>query len=640
MSISTKIILTLTIIFSLFSSIFSYYFFEREKQLAQMRLKRGIIQTNRLLNNIISLPLYSVDHVQLKQNLESLLNNPNIESIYLKENFGEFELHLKKDLKGLTGNKISSQIDITYDNLNLGTLQTTYTTAYSDERLNRSRNEIIVITLVQILLISLIIGLIIKRITLPIQRLTIATTEIAQGNLDQDIKVTSKDEIGTLSNSFIKMRDSIREKIDDLARVNRHLRQSKHKLDVHIKNTPLGVIELNKELKVVDWNKASENLFGYSREEALGHKMSDIIVADNMRSRIDSKLMELMSQDKGARNINENLNKKRDSITCEWYNTPLWDEYGEVIGVAALVLDITQRIQMESEISNINRELEVKVQERTAELEKSLSIIKETQAQLIENEKLSALGGLVAGVAHEINNPIGVTLTAASFLEESTSHILQKVNNNALKKSDFTRYIEQAGQSTRSIILGINRASDIIQSFKSIAVDQLAEEKRKFNLHQILNDILTSLHHKIKKTKHTVSLNCPKNLEIISYPGVLSQIFTNFIINSLLHGFEDVETGHIQIDISCQDNLLTIDYTDNGHGMSQETLDKVYDPFYTTKRGEGGSGLGMHIVYNQVTKTLNGQIVTRSKEGEGVHFRITFPLLTATSFVTEKRVSP
>lgn len=631
MKISTKIILILIIIFSLFSSIFSYYFFEREKKLAQYRLKKEITRSNQLLNNIISLPLYSVDHIQLKQNLESILNNPNIESIYLKENFGEFELYLKKDLKGLSGNKINSQITITYDNLELGTLQTTYTTAYSDERMNRSRNEIVLITFLQIFIISVLIWFIIKRITRPIQKLTMAATEIEKGNLDQEIKVTSNDEIGILSHSFIQMKNSIREKIDALARVNRHLRQSKHKLDIHIKNTPLGVIELDKDLQILGWNKAAESIFGFSKEEAMGKKMSRIIVTSNMYNQIDTKLFELMSQDKGARNINENCTKEGDIITCEWYNTPLWDEYGEVIGVASLVLDITQRIQMESEISNINRELEKKVQERTSELEKSLSIIKETQHQLIENEKLSALGGLVAGVAHEINNPIGVTLTAASFLEECTNGVLKLVNSGKLKKSDFTRYTEQAAQSTRSIILSINRASHIIQSFKSIAVDQLAEEKRKFNLHQILDDILVSLHHKIKKTRHTIGMNCPEDLEIMSYPGVLSQIFTNFIINSLLHGFENIESGHIQIDISYKENILIIDYRDNGVGMSKESLEKIYEPFYTTKKGEGGSGLGMNIVYNQISKTLNGKIETESELGKGVHFRISFPLLTATS---------
>jgi signal transduction histidine kinase len=177
------------------------------------------------------------------------------------------------------------------------------------------------------------------------------------------------------------------------------------------------------------------------------------------------------------------------------------------------------------------------------------------------------------------------------------------------------------------MILGnLRRAADHIRSFKQVAVDQTSEDKRRFKLKDYLDEVLLSLHPTLKKTTHTIMVNCPDDLEIESYPGAFSQIITNFILNSLSHGFEHKEHGHILLDITCQNDTLQLRYSDNGKGIPQEECSRVFEPFYTTKRGQGGSGLGLHIVYNLVTQRLNGYIECESMSGIGTAFILQIPL--------------
>jgi signal transduction histidine kinase len=238
---------------------------------------------------------------------------------------------------------------------------------------------------------------------------------------------------------------------------------------------------------------------------------------------------------------------------------------------------------------------------------------------------MAALGNLVAGVAHEINTPLGVGITAASFLNEKTEEYIGKYKNGGLKRSDLEKYTGIASESSAMILTNLNRAADLVKSFKQVAVDQSTDERRKFNLKEYLDKLLFSLEPNFKKTKHTVTLNCPEDLVISSYPGVFSQIITNLIMNSMVHGFKEVNDGKIKIDIYKEENLIALCYTDNGMGMDTETLEKVFDPFFTTNRSSGGTGLGMHILYNLVTQSLGGQMECTSTPDKGVVFLIRIP---------------
>jgi predicted ATPase/signal transduction histidine kinase len=270
--------------------------------------------------------------------------------------------------------------------------------------------------------------------------------------------------------------------------------------------------------------------------------------------------------------------------------------------------------------------LETTVQERTQELKQSLDTIQKTQEQLVQSEKMAAIGGLVAGVAHEINTPIGIAVSAASHLEDKTGEFVAKVASKKLKRSQLDSYAKTASDSSNLILKNLSGAVKIVQGFKQVAVDQTSGERREFKLKAYIEDVLLSLKPKLKKTNHLITVNCPEDLILNSFPGALSQIISNLVMNSLIHGFEEMDAGEITFDAARENGSVLLTYRDNGKGMDEKALSKIFDPFFTTKRSQGGSGLGMHIVHNLVTQTLGGTISCESEPGNGIMVRIQIPM--------------
>lgn len=258
-------------------------------------------------------------------------------------------------------------------------------------------------------------------------------------------------------------------------------------------------------------------------------------------------------------------------------------------------------------------------------LEESLEKLHRTQKEMIQSAKMAALGDLVAGVAHEVNTPIGVSVTAASFLAERTRQLRDLYGKGEMKRSDLEKYLALAEESSGSVLSNLERAAELVQSFKKVAADQSSEEKRVFGMKNYLEQILLSLRPQFKRTPHQVSMDCPDDLTLDSYPGAIMQIMTNLIMNSLLHGFADGRAGAISITVESAGENVALTYRDTGVGMDQEQKERIYDPFYTTTRGSGGTGLGMNIVYNLVTQTLKGSIILETSPGQGAVFVLTLP---------------
>ena len=258
-------------------------------------------------------------------------------------------------------------------------------------------------------------------------------------------------------------------------------------------------------------------------------------------------------------------------------------------------------------------------------LEESLEKLHRTQKEMIQSAKMAALGDLVAGVAHEVNTPIGVSVTAASFLAERTRQLRDLYGKGEMKRSDLEKYLALAEESSGSVLSNLERAAELVQSFKKVAADQSSEEKRVFGMKNYLEQILLSLRPQFKRTPHQVSMECPDDLTLDSYPGAIMQIMTNLIMNSLLHGFADGRAGEISITVEAAGENVALTYRDTGVGMDQEQKERIYDPFYTTTRGSGGTGLGMNIVYNLVTQTLKGSIILETSPGQGAIFVLTLP---------------
>jgi len=260
------------------------------------------------------------------------------------------------------------------------------------------------------------------------------------------------------------------------------------------------------------------------------------------------------------------------------------------------------------------------------DIRKAYKDLKQSQAQLVQAEKEASLGQLVAGVAHEINTPVGIGVTAASHFAEITKDITKAFEHRTATKQDMEKYFRVVQQDSELIIMNLIRTSELVKSFKMVAADQTSGERREFNVKSYIEDIILSLRPKLKKTSVQVSVTCPENLVMDSYPGALAQIFTNFVINSLMHAYELEAQGQISINVERDGDSAVFTYRDDGKGIPKENLNKIFDPFFTTSRGSGGTGLGLSVVSNLVTKTLRGHLHCDSVQGCGVTFIIKAPL--------------
>jgi len=282
--------------------------------------------------------------------------------------------------------------------------------------------------------------------------------------------------------------------------------------------------------------------------------------------------------------------------------------------------------EMSSELGKKTDELQTYTGSLEEMVEQRTSKLRSAQKQLIESEKMASLGELVAGVAHEINTPVGVGVTAASFLNDEAKGINRKYLDNQMTKEDFDAYLKCSLQTTDMILSNLRRATELVKSFKQVAVDQTAEERRIFLVKGYIEEVLVTLNPRIKRTQHTIEVTGDEMIEIDSYPGAFSQIITNLIMNSIIHAFTEGVSGRVTINVVSEEGQLVLTYTDDGIGIDEENLAKIFNPFFTTKRGYGGTGLGMHIVYNLVTQKLKGLIECHSDIGEGIQFTLTLPL--------------
>ncbi|MYN20198.1 GAF domain-containing protein [Rugamonas sp. FT107W] len=279
------------------------------------------------------------------------------------------------------------------------------------------------------------------------------------------------------------------------------------------------------------------------------------------------------------------------------------------------------RMQADREIRRAKEALE----EQNAALENALTSLKDAQGELVRQEKLASLGRLVAGVAHEINTPLGICVTATSHLVEELKLTREDMANGTLDEDGLNQFFDIIAQSLRIMTTNTQRAAALVRSFKQVAVDQSSDDIRSFNLRKYLDEVLLSLQPKLKGKPIAVEIDCDEHINMASFPGAVSQIVTNMVVNSLVHGFEEGQSGKIKISGKVDGDFVDFQFSDDGVGMDSATLAQLFDPFFTTKRGSGGSGLGAHILYNLVTGALGGTVKVVSAPGMGLHYKLRFP---------------
>ncbi len=285
-------------------------------------------------------------------------------------------------------------------------------------------------------------------------------------------------------------------------------------------------------------------------------------------------------------------------------------------------INMRQRTESQLKLATQHRLL----QEKNTDLSKMVAQLKATQKELIQKEKMASLGGLVAGIAHEINTPLGICVTGVSHLQEEYKAIKEAVDNGTLTEEELGYFFEDIEEVLAILQTNTVRGADLVNSFKQVAVDQSSNDVRTINLHHYIHDIILSLRPTLKRSPVEIQVKCHEGLTVDVNAGAVSQIISNLILNSIKHGFEPEEPGKVLIECYEKKGFMFIKFADNGMGVDEEALKVIFEPFYTTKRGEGGSGLGTHLVYNLVTTALKGKITVQSKIGKGLAYLIKFPM--------------
>ncbi|WP_353349059.1 ATP-binding protein [Oceaniserpentilla sp. 4NH20-0058] len=306
-----------------------------------------------------------------------------------------------------------------------------------------------------------------------------------------------------------------------------------------------------------------------------------------------------------------------------YIGAPLHDSQGKVMGLTVALFQqkienadtietifqiFSGRIAAEIERMEYAQSLEEKVQLRTQHLEDALRSLKQTQNQLIQQEKLASLGGVVAGVAHEINTPLGIAKTGNSFHQDELKKLKIGFDKKELKATDMTHYLNCAEEALTAVGLNLERAIDLVQNFKYAAVERIDGSKNEYILTDFMQHLLVPLSGELERNNIAIQVDVPVGLTIVTFGSELSQVIHNLIINASVHAFEGIESPNLTLSVSVQDEKIVIEIQDNGVGVEPTIRDKVFEPFITTKRGAGSTGLGMNIVHNIVTNHLQGSI--------------------------------
>lgn len=369
------------------------------------------------------------------------------------------------------------------------------------------------------------------------------------------------------------------------------------------------------ELEIISINPAGAALLGIAADRAVGLPLSKIVeVSDERGKPLSLRYLITETLVHGERDIRMQCHGDRQIHDLHWSVAEV-DLGGNKVYTSVLH-DISERKGMERALK-----------EAKEEAERAFEQLQAAQEGLIQTEKMAALGGLVAGVAHEINTPVGMAVSVASHLQDKTEQLAKAMEGGKIKKADFDSYLETARTSSDILLKNALRAADLIQNFKQVAVDQTSDMRRNFDLRTNLEETLVSLQPKVKKSSVEVRLDCPAGIEMDSYPGAISQVITNLVMNSLTHAYGEGQPGVIRIEVTSRDDgKAVVTYSDDGRGIDEEHRGRIFDPFYTTKRSKGGTGLGLHIVYNLITSKLLGEISFSSVSGEGTRFVMTIPL--------------
>jgi len=425
-----------------------------------------------------------------------------------------------------------------------------------------------------------------------------------------DSATAVRDEKGEVTRYEGTVRD-----ITDQKRAEDAIAEGRRLLQQVIDTVPAVINVKDNQLRYVLMNRYMSGIFGIEPEDAIGRTTTELMsrYGAQKTDEFDKRVLE------GGMQLgfyeDEYVDSKGQMRQWLVNKLPLLDTDGKVDKIVSVALDIGERKRSELEMRKARDAAET-----------ALRNLRDTQASLIEAEKLAALGRLVAGVAHEVNNPVGISLTVASALDRKTANFAAEVERGDLRRSSLNEFLGTSRDASAQLVANLNRAAELIQSFKQVAADRNYSDQRTFDLADLTEQVVLSLRPGLRKRNLMLNVECQPNLVMTSYPGPYGQVLTNLFLNAVAHAFPDGRSGVVDIKVreSGKDNVEII-FSDNGCGMSLDVRRRAFDPFFTTRRDQGGTGLGLHIVYSIVTNRLGGRLDLDSEPGGGTRIQIILP---------------
>lgn len=621
----------LVIIITLLQLLFDY---QQEKS----KVKATINQVESQFLQPLAISLWNIDNEQVEIQTKRIMSLPFIQYVKVHKMIGNAEIVMTHQGTIKETFEISKKFKLVHQGQMVGTLFVAGSLDQIYDSLIEKSLVILIGQTIKTMVIAFCILFIIHYMVIRhINKIALYTRNIQLSSNNKMLTLDDRnhyisdesDELDELVYLLNKMQKRIVAELTDKEIAIAELQQERDFSTTVINASSTIICCLDAEFKIATINPAAVILTGYSQEELHQKNWVDIFVLEQHKSELQEKL----SANEPLHSIEIKMHDQMGEInTLLWTFSPFYEgmDLKYLIGFGH---DITAQKKVEQEILLLNDQLEEKVNTRTAaltasneQMSETVEQLKRTQQTLVESEKMASLGSLVAGIAHEINTPIGISVTAASFLQEEVESLKTKLDDNQLSRSYLSGLINRFTESGRLLDSNLTRAADLISSFKQVAVDQSSEACYSFKLKENIEQVVTSLKHKIKQSRTTVSISCPEDLSIYSFPGSFVQIYSNLIINSIIHGFNQWPGKRdIFINVELLDKTLVIDYRDTGKGIPDEMTERIFDPFVTSKRGSGGSGLGTHIIYNIISQLFKGDIKYVVSEKEGAHFIMKIP---------------
>ncbi|HSD37016.1 MAG TPA: ATP-binding protein [Rhodocyclaceae bacterium] len=491
--------------------------------------------------------------------------------------------------------------------------------------------------------ILLILAVLHKRISFPLQRLAREAARLARGDLNDPIVALRRDEIGEVESQLEITRRALKGLIASLeqknlaleldlrerTKVEEALRDSEQKFSLlfHQSPIPLALMRLA-DASYLDVNSALASELGMAAEDMIGATSESLKFFVDPR---DRKELHALLETEGRVDDYEVRLQKRDGtvVDCQIHLRILQMDEPCIL---AAVVDISPLRAAQRKVEELNLSLEQRVVERTRaladanhELETAVGRLQRTHTELVQSEKLAALGSLVAGIAHELNTPIGNSLMVASTLRDIGKDFRLGMVAG-LKRSTLENFVTETESAADILVRNLVVAGELIASFKQVAVDQTSSQRRSFSLREVVREIVVTVQPTFRKTQYVIEEEIPEAIWLDSYPGPFGQVVTNLLNNTLLHAFDGRERGIVRLTAEADDAFVTFRCTDDGVGINPAHLNKIFDPFFTTKLGKRGSGLGLNIAHNIVTGVLGGEISVDSEPDFGTSFTLRMPL--------------